>query len=118
MCLVGDKEMTTDNKYIDDDTGMLGFLFPDGHRWVSSLPALGNMCEKQAEVMLSKRLPKSKAAPNVVKRPAGSSKKLVYSKAYHKALSVLKKDPSCDLTLAKASARSAAKQAVLDMDGM
>eukprot|EP00974_Lingulodinium_polyedra_P070253 6798116-Lingulodinium_polyedra.AAC.1 len=62
MALVGGKEMTTDNKYVDD-TGMLAFVFPDGHRWVSSLPALGNISEKHAQDMLSRRMPKSKAAP-------------------------------------------------------
>eukprot|EP00974_Lingulodinium_polyedra_P060986 5881412-Lingulodinium_polyedra.AAC.1 len=62
-------------------------------------------------------MPKSKAAPKVVKRPAGSSKKLVYSKAYHQALTALKKSPSFDLASAKAEARTAAQQAVLDVDG-
>ena len=83
MALVCGKEMSSDKKYADD-SGMLAFVFPDGHRWVSSLPALGNVAEKHAQDMLDRRMCKSKAAPKVAKRPAGSSKKHVYSRAYHK----------------------------------
>eukprot|EP00974_Lingulodinium_polyedra_P111765 10808939-Lingulodinium_polyedra.AAC.1 len=90
-----------------DDSGFVRFEWPDKYSWLSEVPALGH--------------------PGVMKKPAkhpqakttksSSEKKLVHSRAYHKAKAIYMKqchdeDKTFDADACKAFARAQAQAAV------